>query len=251
MLGRNARLSYSIYDWGPYFDGSMAPAARIVWSTAILRGTFAADLIHVLAPSTLDEAPRWMRPHLRRKEIVSGLPYRISQTDLDADVSTGRERNLVISVGTHVPRKRFDLLCDACRSLPDVRLVLVGTGTEAATDGDHDDMAPRIQGLGRINDEDLRSLYKRAALFVLPSVYEGLGLPVLEAWQAGCPILITKSVANRLPEEIARDAAVVTTDITAEGLARAISKALTDERIPLQTQLIQDIPLVELLAARV
>jgi glycosyltransferase involved in cell wall biosynthesis len=251
-VGRNARLSYSIYDWGPYFDGAMAPAARLAWSTAILRGSFSAQLIHVLAPSTLDEAPRWMKPHLRRKEIVSGLPYRVSQAGLSAnmDIALSRERNLVISVGTHVPRKRFDLLCEACRLLPDVRLVLAGRGTEALANGDHDGMRPRIQGLGRVTDEELRSLYERAALFVLPSLYEGFGLPVLEAWQVGCPILITDSVANRLPEEITRDANVVTTDVSANGLGQAIRKALSNAQAPLQTQLVQDPPLVELLAAR-
>jgi glycosyltransferase involved in cell wall biosynthesis len=251
-LGRNSRLSYSLYDWGPYFDRSMAPTARAVWSTAILRGTFAADLIHVLAPSILDDAPRWMRPLLRRKEIVAGLPYRTSQTGHSAsrNVPAGRERDLVISVGTHVSRKRFDLLCDACRSLPDVRLVVVGTGTETAADGDHGDISRRIKGVGRVTDEELWSLYRRAALLVLPSLYEGLGLPVLEAWQVGCPILVTQSVANRLPAEVTRDANVVATDITADGLAQAIRKALSDGHMPLQTQLIQDSPLVELLAAR-
>jgi glycosyltransferase involved in cell wall biosynthesis len=133
--------------------------------------------------------------------------------------------------------------------LPDVRLILAGTGTEATGD-DYDDMSPKIQGLGRVTDEELRSLYKRAALFVLPSLYEGLGLPVLEAWQLGCPILVTESVANRLPEEITRDANVVATDISAKDLGHAITKALSNGQVPLQTELVQDRPLVELLASR-
>jgi glycosyltransferase involved in cell wall biosynthesis len=230
----------------------MAPAARLAWSTAILRGSFSAQLIHVLAPSILDEAPQWMKRRLRRKEIVCGLPYRVSHVERSAngDAAPGRERKLVISVGTHVPRKRFDLLCEACRGLPDVRLVLAGTGTEVLTNAHDDGMRPRIQGLGRVTDEELRSLYERAALFVLPSLYEGFGLAVLEAWQVGCPILITDRVANRLPEEITRDASVVTTDVSANGLGQAIRKALSNAHAPLQTQLVQDPPLVELLAAR-
>jgi glycosyltransferase involved in cell wall biosynthesis len=230
----------------------MPPASRLVWSTAILRGSLAAELIHVLAPSTLDDAPRWMRPHLRRKEIASGLPYRLNQPDLTANIAVApsREPDLVISVGTHVPRKQFDLLCEACRLLPSVRLILAGTGTEVAAGDDHDDGAPRIQGFGRVTEETLRSLYERAALLVLPSQYEGLGLPVLEAWQAGCPILVTESVATRLPAAIRQDANVVATNISANDLSNAIKEALSNGKVPLQTQIVQDRPLVELLASR-
>jgi glycosyltransferase involved in cell wall biosynthesis len=251
-LPKRARLSYTIYDWGPYFDRAMAPPARLAWATAILRGSLTADLIHILAPSTLLDAPRWMKSHLRRKEIVSGLPYRVSDTAMPAhmDVRPNREGNLVISVGSHVPRKRFDLLREACRSLPDVQLILAGTGTELIANGDHDAARPRIEGRGRVTDEELQSLYRRAALFVLPSLYEGFGLPVLEAWQLGCPILITESVAKRLPTEITRDADVVATDISAEELGRAIGRRLSSAEVAPRSPLMQERTLVELLAGR-
>jgi glycosyltransferase involved in cell wall biosynthesis len=252
-LGTAARLSYTVHDWGPYFDSGIAAAARIAWGTAILRGTYRAQLIHSLAPSTLAEAPRWMRRHLRGKEIVTGLPYRVSEAGLSSSMADprGREADLVISVGSHVPRKRFDLLYRACRVLPEVRLILAGAGTEHVGHGDSGDAGGWIERRGHVDDAELERLYRRAALFVLPSLYEGFGLSVLEAWQLGCPILITEGVAKRLPPEITQDVSVVPADISAGELGQAIRTILATGPVQRQTSLMQERPLVEVLAARV
>ena len=52
--------------------------------------------------------------------------------------------------------------------------------------------------LDNVNDEDLPSFYKNADCFVLPSLYEGFGLPILEAMQYGCPVLASN--VSSLPE---------------------------------------------------
>ena len=55
------------------------------------------------------------------------------------------------------------------------------------------------------SDEELRNLYSHAVCFIYPSLYEGFGIPILEAWQSDCPVLLNKR--SCFPE-IAQDAAV-------------------------------------------
>ena len=79
----------------------------------------------------------------------------------------------------------------------------------------------------RINEEILKNLYKNARAFVFPSLYEGFGLPVLEAFSCGCPVLLTNS--SSLPE-VGGDAALYFTPGDKESLNRGISTILFDRK---------------------
>lgn len=185
----------------------------------MVRGILRADLVHFMSPATIPETPAVLKLLLREKPTVSGLPFSAAP-HVHADRSL-RTPNLVIAVGTNVDRKRFDLLAEACEQLEGVQLLIAGNGTEHLSS-----LSGKVQGLGRVSEETLNDLYARASLFALPSLYEGFGLPVLEAWTRGCPLIITESVASRLPEGISRDSTVVPTNLTREGLANAIREAL-------------------------
>jgi glycosyltransferase involved in cell wall biosynthesis len=84
----------------------------------------------------------------------------------------------------------------------------------------------RIVFTGYVTDEDLRALYSSCALFVYPSLYEGFGLPVLEAMQCAAPVL-----ASRIPAhaEVAADAALLFDPDHPDDLARAIKELLPNE----------------------
>jgi glycosyltransferase involved in cell wall biosynthesis len=77
----------------------------------------------------------------------------------------------------------------------------------------------------RINEEILKNLYKNARAFVFPSLYEGFGLPILEAFSCGCPVLLTDS--SSLPE-VGGDAALYFTPGDKESLVRAVNTVLFD-----------------------
>jgi glycosyltransferase involved in cell wall biosynthesis len=80
-----------------------------------------------------------------------------------------------------------------------------------------------VKLLGFVPDEDLPALYSGAQCFVYPSLYEGFGLPVLEAMASGCPV-VTSNVSS-LPE-VAGAAAVLVNPKSAEEIAEGIKKAL-------------------------
>lgn len=88
---------------------------------------------------------------------------------------------------------------------------------------------------GHVTDAELVTLYQMAACLVFPSLYEGFGLPVLEAMSAGCPVITSN--ASSLPE-VAGDAALLIDPLSATDIAQAMQRVLEDET--LRTRLIED-----------
>jgi glycosyltransferase involved in cell wall biosynthesis len=84
----------------------------------------------------------------------------------------------------------------------------------------------RVRFLGAVPDSELPALYSGAAALLLPSLYEGFGLPVMEAMACGVPVISSSAGALK---EAAGAAALLIDPADAEGLAGAIERILTDE----------------------
>lgn len=120
----------------------------------------------------------------------------------------------ILSLSTIEPRKNLRLLIDAYndfildrRDIPD--LVLAGRegwNLEGIVGNIIDDTQKKIHFTGFIEDDDLAQIYREAELFVFPSIYEGFGLPVIEAMSQGT--LVVCSDAASLPE-VAGDAGIL------------------------------------------
>ena len=85
-----------------------------------------------------------------------------------------------------------------------------------------------VRFFGFVPDQTLAALYRLAAVFVFPSLYEGFGLPPLEAMASGAPV-ITSNVSS-LPEVVG-DAAVLIDPYDPEAIADAIRRVLSDEAL--------------------
>jgi alpha-1,3-rhamnosyl/mannosyltransferase len=150
----------------------------------------------------------------------------------EAAARLGLERPFVLSVGTLEPRKNLGRLVEAWSRLPDAlrrehTLALVGArGWEldevlAPVRASGDD----IRMTGFVSDEDLAALYAGCAVFAYPSLYEGFGLPVLEAMQQGAPVLCSSS--SSLPE-VGGDAVVYVDPRDAGSIATVLERLLRD-----------------------
>jgi glycosyltransferase involved in cell wall biosynthesis len=108
-------------------------------------------------------------------------------------------------------------------------LLVVGKAwTTAERERLHDlGLEDRVRRIDSVDDETLCRLYNQAEAFVYPSLYEGFGLPLLEAAACGCPI-----VASRIPstEEIAGDVPIYFEPTDAESLAAALERAISEGR---------------------
>lgn len=133
------------------------------------------------------------------------------------------------------PRKRIDRIIEAWRILPDGlrrRYPLVIAG---AAGWENEDLKNRITqavsdgwaiSLGYVDETLLPALYSGARLFAYPSMYEGFGMPPVEAMACGIPVAVAN--CSCLPE-ISGQAAVLIDPEDIEGTARLLAEALTDE----------------------
>jgi glycosyltransferase involved in cell wall biosynthesis len=92
-------------------------------------------------------------------------------------------------------------------------------------------LADKIVFLGPAAEAELPALYAGATLFVFPSLYEGFGLPVLEAMACGTPVVCSNT--SSLPE-VAGDAAILVDPLDVDVLAAAIGRALGDVTLRVQ-----------------
>ena len=98
-----------------------------------------------------------------------------------------------------------------------------GTGSQDEIPIDLLNKQDRVHRINDLNYNDLKAVFQHADLFVLPSAYEGFGLPVLEAMLAGIPVVTTERAS--LPEVVGDHAYFGRKD-TPEGLAETIREAL-------------------------
>jgi glycosyltransferase involved in cell wall biosynthesis len=144
----------------------------------------------------------------------------------------GVQQPYVLFVGTLEPRKNVPLLLDAfalVRKQLSAFLIVVGARgwldapilAARARSG----VGDAAQFVGWVDEDDLAVLYSHAGAMVLPSLYEGFGLPVLEAMACGAPVICSN--AGPLPE-VAGDAAVLLPPTDPAAWADAIVRVLTD-----------------------
>lgn len=119
----------------------------------------------------------------------------------------GIPERYVLTVSTIEPRKNLRTLVDAFldAQLPDVTLVLAGregwlTDSALGPRAREASRTGRIVQTGFVEDRDLPALYSGAMVFAFPSLFEGFGLPVLEAMACGAPVLVSRS--SSLPEVV-------------------------------------------------
>lgn len=145
----------------------------------------------------------------------------------------GIEGPYILHVGTLEPRKNLGRLVDAIARLHaaghTLPLVLAGAPGWGAEALDRVIAASRlgesVRRLGRVSAADLPALYGAATLFTYPSLYEGFGLPPLEAVACGTPVVASN--AGALPEVLG-DAALLVDPLDEGALAAAMQRLLTD-----------------------
>ncbi|MFD0671336.1 glycosyltransferase family 4 protein [Cohnella sp. GCM10027633] len=109
-------------------------------------------------------------------------------------------KSYILAVGSMDPRKNFLNVAKAIELLSEADYdVVVAGGTNAKVFGTSPmPSSARLKWIGYVTDEQLKALYEGAACFVFPSVYEGFGLPPLEAMACGAPVIVARS--SSLPE---------------------------------------------------
>lgn len=165
-----------------------------------------ADRVVCVSAYTRDEVQRLLQVPAEKLIVLPNGTSTLPSPDETKKARLAMLPPFIFSVGGTKPRKNLKLLVPLAESLAAAgkRATLVRAGTRL-----DDSLAAEIRAhadlheLGPVNDAELSAGYATAALTLVPSLQEGFGLPVLEAMQAGCPVVY--SLATSLPE-VAGDA---------------------------------------------
>ncbi len=191
------------------------PEAFPVWhrhtGRLVLRhGVQRADAVVAVSAFTRGELVELLRiPEERIRVVPNGIE------PLFSSAGPAASGDYVLAVGTLEPRKNLAGAVEAAR-LAGVELRVVGARGwgEVAAPG----------WVGRVDDEELAALYRGARCLVFPSVYEGFGLPVLEAMACGTPVVTSRGGAT---EEVAGGSAVLVDALDPRSIAAGIDEAAT------------------------
>jgi glycosyltransferase involved in cell wall biosynthesis len=148
----------------------------------------------------------------------------------------GIKKEFILFVGTLQPRKNVSRLIEAFSKLKeDVDLVVVGKKgwlyEEILDAPKRYKVEDKVKFLDSVTDEDLPAFYKNALCFILPSLYEGFGLPVLEAMKYGCPV-ITSNISS-LPEA-GGEAALYVNPQNVEDIKERLESIINDQELRLR-----------------
>jgi glycosyltransferase involved in cell wall biosynthesis len=177
---------------------------------ALRHGVSRADAVVAVSAFTRAELVELLRiPEERIRVVHNGVEPVFAPT---GEAASG---DYVLAVGTLEPRKNLARTVEAAR-LAGVELRVVGARGWGGVE---------VPGwAGRVADEELAALYRGARCLVFPSLYEGFGLPVLEAMACGTPVVTTRGGAT---EEVAGGAAVLVDPLDAVAIADGIAAAET------------------------
>lgn len=165
--------------------------------------------------------------------IKANLDLKRKENMNDLSKKFGINKEYILFVGTLQPRKNIEKLIEAFSKLDkDILLIIVGKKGWLYEDilkaPEKYGVLEEVKFLDFVEDNELPLLYKNALCFVLPSLYEGFGLPVLEAMKNGCPV-ITSNVSS-LPEA-GGDAAMYFNPEDSDDIAKAIKKVVEDKTL--------------------
>jgi len=220
-----------------------SPGLQAYLDRVVPRSVWRSD--HILADSQATKADLidlYNLPSEKITVLLSGVDKHFRRVDEGDVLLTTRTRyNLgttpyILSVGTVQPRKNYGRLIQSLARLResayDIKLVIAG-GRGWLEDPIYETirnthMQNHVQFIGFANEADLPALYSAAYCCAFPSLYEGFGLPILEAMACGTPV-VTSNLSS-LPE-VAGDAAITVDPYDIDALTNALKRLLDDQSL--------------------
>jgi glycosyltransferase involved in cell wall biosynthesis len=215
---------------------------RAYLNRVVPRSVHRADLVLADSQSTKDDLVELLGVEADRIEVVyPGVEERFHPIENQALLEEVRRRynlppRFILGLGTLQPRKNFVRLIEAYSLLvtrhSSLQLVIAGGKgwlyEEIFATVERLGLEKKVVFPGFVADEDLPALYNLAELFVFPSLYEGFGIPPLEALACGTPVIA--SDASSLPEVVG-EAGLMIEATNVEALADAMKGVLEDNAL--------------------
>jgi glycosyltransferase involved in cell wall biosynthesis len=200
-----------------------------------------ADRIVAVSESTARDLQRVLNSPRSKIEVIHhgvGSAFKPKDPEKAAQYVSGQygvSKHYALAVGTVQPRKNLVTLVESIKMLRDgaersFQLLVVGARGWKNTKLDETIRRLGLTGenvrfLGFVPEEDMPMLYSGSCVFVFPSLYEGFGIPLLEAMACGVPVVASNT--SSIPEVVG-DAALLVPPTQPEAFAEAISRVMSD-----------------------
>ena len=202
------------------------------WGKALFQASLRAirrraDLVLCSSTATMDDCERAGIPADRLRLVPLGVRP-ADQTTLASAARAARDtyglpERFVLFVGTIEPRKNLARLIEAM-TLLEAPLPLVVAGAPGWGDEPAANPHADVRFLGFVPPDRLHGLYACSTVFCYPSVWEGFGLPVLEAMACGAPVVTSAGISTA---EVAANAAVLVDPMSSQAIASGLTEAMS------------------------
>lgn len=252
-IGYHGRSVVTVHDLAIYRNPSWFPSGQnFSTKTLIPKSLQRANRIIAVSESTKKDIQKFFHiPSSKIRVIVEG----VEQSDLGGNEIDPRpiqrfdiQKPYILFIGTLEPRKNLERLVrsfailkddsEIAKQFPNLSLVLAGLrglGIEDLLAAIRNNpWWDNIHVLGYVSHDEKSALFANASVFAFPSLWEGFGLPILEAMNAGVPVLTSK--VSAIPE-VAKDAAFFIDPNDIKDISRGLKKVLSPS--PLRKDLIE------------
>lgn len=228
LLYKNA--IYTIHDMSLYFEPRwFKKAYRAIYKINYFFTSRLAHKIITVSQFSKSEIIKYLGCANKKVEVI----YNSFDNEMlvDSKVERSVKEHYFLTVGSIEPRKNLSRLINAFASkeFESYKLVIVGDkGKVFSTLNFESNNAENVIFTGYVTEEELISLYKHASFFIYPSVYEGFGIPPLEAMGMGCPVISSNQAS--MPE-VCGNAAIYFDPYNINDIKRAIFDAVHMDEI--------------------
>lgn len=240
----NTKYVLTIYDLIPLIYPKHYPPGVLGWTAWQINKYLIKkniDAIITISETSKKDICRFLKVDPSKVHVIYLAPRSVfkkvfSSSNIDIAKRFNLSETFALYVGDVNYNKNIPLLVEACK-LAGITLVICGK--QAADiekiDLDHLELShlknidwTGVTRLGFVSDEDLVVIYNLAKVYIQPSLYEGFGLPVLEAMAVGIPVICAKTQAL---VEIAEDAALFANQKSPEDFAKKIQLLINNSRL--------------------
>jgi len=214
------KLVVTVHDMiGRLFPQHLSFGSRVYWDKWMPQSVKRADRIIAISENTKRDIVQHLKIPVEKIEVIPLAPDPLFSVDRNPKLLSETKNKFsisdrfILSVGTIEPRKNLFRIIEAyseLRKKRDVKQQLVVVGFQKFARGkSYEQVRLKVAELGLeqdiiftgyVTDEDLRALYNAADLFLFPSLYEGFGLPPLEAMACGVPVVTSNN--SSIPEVV-------------------------------------------------
>lgn len=237
-LPRHVRAAVTIHDlvWKDHGETMRFPGRQIE-NFFTPRALARADTIAVVSQFTRQRLEHYFPQYAHKVRVVPGASMLRGAAAADSGAAAMQGGGYFLFVGTLEPRKNLPRLlrayghfvADEPRARP--LKIVGGTGWGGEDIGslvNQLGLSGRVQLTGRVDDHTLRSLYGGAYALLMPSLYEGYGLPVVEALSMGVPVICSRDSAMA---EVAGSAGLCVDPLSESGICVALARISADREL--------------------